>query len=297
MGDIPILISPDSADVWLNPQFFNLNLRAGAPPDMYNEEGQNWGFPLYNWEAMQNDNYSWWRARLRHASDYYHLYRIDHIVGFFRIWAVPEGEKATKGTFIPLDQNNWLPHGKAVMEMMLESSSMLPIGEDLGTVPPEVRTCLRELGICGTKVMRWERYWEQGRTFIPMEAYLPMSLTTVSTHDSTSLTQWWKESSEEVLEYCKAKNWTYAPQITHEQLLAILADSHKSGSLFHINLLNEYLALFPEMVHSDPAFERINLPGTIQDSNWSYRMIPSVEEITSHKGLKELLKTLSSHQP
>ena len=66
-----------------------MELAAGAPPDMYSEEGQKWGFPLFNWEAMAQDNYRWWKKRLEVASQYYHIYRIDHIVGFFRIWAVP----------------------------------------------------------------------------------------------------------------------------------------------------------------------------------------------------------------
>ena len=91
-GDIPILINEDSADVWFSRHYFSLNDRAGAPPDMFSHSGQNWGFPTYRWDEIIKDNFSWWRARLNQASKFYHAYRIDHVLGFFRIWAVPESE-------------------------------------------------------------------------------------------------------------------------------------------------------------------------------------------------------------
>ena len=86
-GDIPILMNEDSCDVWAHPEYFHLDLSAGAPPDMYNSEGQNWGFPTYNWAAQAKDDYAWWRGRLKTAEKYYNAYRIDHVLGFFRIWS------------------------------------------------------------------------------------------------------------------------------------------------------------------------------------------------------------------
>jgi 4-alpha-glucanotransferase len=86
-GDIPILMNEDSCDVWAHPEYFHLELSAGAPPDMYNSEGQNWGFPTYNWDAQAKDDYAWWRRRLKAAEKYYNAYRIDHVLGFFRIWS------------------------------------------------------------------------------------------------------------------------------------------------------------------------------------------------------------------
>ena len=91
-GDIPIMMNEDSADVWANPDCFIDGLRAGSPPDDYNPVGQNWGFPIYDWDYQKKDNFSWWKARLATASKYYQAYRIDHVLGFFRIWAVPKGE-------------------------------------------------------------------------------------------------------------------------------------------------------------------------------------------------------------
>ena len=101
-GDLPILMNEDSCDVWANPGNFNLDLSAGAPPDMYSPEGQNWGFPTYNWQAQSEDNYSWWKARLKTAEKYYHAYRIDHVLGFFRIWASRrENTSALLGRYVP----------------------------------------------------------------------------------------------------------------------------------------------------------------------------------------------------
>jgi 4-alpha-glucanotransferase len=91
-GDIPIMMNEDSCDAWAFPEFFNTSLRAGSPPDGPNPLGQNWGFPTYNWENLAKKNYSWWKDRLIQASKYYQVYRIDHVLGFFRIWSIPEGE-------------------------------------------------------------------------------------------------------------------------------------------------------------------------------------------------------------
>lgn len=291
-GDIPILINRESADVWLNRHLFNMGYAAGAPPDMYSEEGQKWGFPIYNWDLLTQEDYAWWKLRLAAAQNFYHLYRIDHVVGFFRIWAIPIDRKAKEGHFEPRDKSTWIAHGKRIMRMMLESSLMLPIAEDLGVVPPDVRACLKSLGICGTKVMRWERHWEADKSFIPPEDYPPISMTTVSTHDSDTLQLWWIKSPEEAKEYCKFRGWEYSAPLSPEYQMAILYDSHHTPSFFHINLLNEYLALFPELVWPNPEDERINIPGLIADRNWSYRFRPSVEEIVENNLLADAIRDL-----
>jgi len=102
MGDLPILMNDDSCDVWAHHENFNLQLSAGAPPDMYSPLGQNWGFPTYNWEAQSKDGFTWWKARLAAAEKYYQAYRIDHVLGFFRIWASRcEEESALLGRYVP----------------------------------------------------------------------------------------------------------------------------------------------------------------------------------------------------
>jgi 4-alpha-glucanotransferase len=91
-GDLPILMSQQSADVWHERRFFDSSMRAGAPPDMYSARGQMWGFPVYDWGAMAGDGYGWWKARLSQAARFFHAFRIDHVLGFFRIWQVPVTE-------------------------------------------------------------------------------------------------------------------------------------------------------------------------------------------------------------
>lgn len=178
------------------------------------------------------------------------------------------------------------------MEVMLKNCDMLPIGEDLGTVPPEVRVYLRSIGICGTKVMRWERRWEEDKGFIDPKDYPPESMTTVSTHDSETLGQWWKDRPEEAEVYAKSMGWDYSPNITEEQRFSILHASNTSGSLFHINLLPEYLALIPNMTWPNPADERINVPGIISDDNWTLRLKPCLEQIRESKVLSQKMRDL-----
>jgi 4-alpha-glucanotransferase len=292
MGDLPILISRDSHDVWAHPELFHQGLAAGAPPDMYSSEGQYWGFPVYNWSMIEKDNYQWWKKRLEVASSYYDIFRIDHVVGFFRIWSIPFGKKATEGHFEPQDENLWIGQGEKIMNIMLESSTMLPIGEDLGVVPTNVRSTLKDLGISGTKVMRWERVWNEDGRFIPIKDYIPQSLTTVSTHDSDTLALWWQNAAQESQFYAQFKGWLWQKQISRDQQISILKDSHHTTSLFHVNLLQEYLTLFKDLSYENPADERINIPGTINDTNWCYRFKPTVEEIVNHKELKDLIKEI-----
>lgn len=102
MGDLPIMIDRDSAEVWARRSVFRLGLAAGAPPDMYAALGQNWGFPIYDWEAAERDGYSFWKERLAAAEKFYSAYRIDHVLGFFRIWSLSERERSGYlGRFVP----------------------------------------------------------------------------------------------------------------------------------------------------------------------------------------------------
>ena len=101
-GDIPIGISRDGVEAWVEPKYFNLNGQAGAPPDPFSADGQNWGFPTYNWDEMLKDGCSWWVRRFRKMAQFFDAYRIDHVLGFFRIWEIPVPEKSgLKGQFAP----------------------------------------------------------------------------------------------------------------------------------------------------------------------------------------------------
>ena len=292
-GDIPILLSSDSADVWSHREFFDCSLRAGAPPDAYSASGQDWGFPTYNWDKLEKDNYSWWKERLHVASHIYHIYRIDHVVGFFRIWVIPPQKKAIDGFFKPKNYYKWPHLGKKLLKMLIRSSTMLPIAEDLGTIPKYVPQILKEMGIPGTKIIRWERKWEEDTSFINVKDYQPISLTSVATHDSETIAEWWEKYPTDATLYAKQIKVDYKTPLNNKSRFKILYDSHQSSSIFHINPLQEYLAFFQELIWKDPKDERINIPGTSSPFNWTYRFRPKVEEIISHKKLKSTIKKLT----
>jgi 4-alpha-glucanotransferase len=132
-GDLPILMNEDSCDVWAHPEYFHMELSAGAPPDMYSPDGQNWGFPLHNWQAQSKDNYAWWRLRLKVAEKYYGAYRIDHVLGFFRIWATGRQENtSTLGRFspyIPVNDNDLRDLGFDQGRIRWVSQPHIPTGE------------------------------------------------------------------------------------------------------------------------------------------------------------------------
>ena len=296
-GDIPFLVSPDSADIWLHQPLFDLRYAAGSPPDVFTTEGQYWGFPLYNWEAIKATGYALWHSRLDFASSLYHLYRIDHIIGFFRLWIIPRGLEARDGWFSPRTAEERLSQGRTILTELASASMMLPIGENLGVVPPDVDEVLEELGICGTKVFRWERNYPGDHRFIPSSDYNPINMTSISTHDSEPLELWWRDYPQEASDYCKHKGWHYAPNITPEQRRAILYESHHTPTIFHINLLQEYLGLVPELTWDDPERERINLPGTVLPTNWTYRYRFPLEILTASEALRSAIASLNLMPP
>lgn len=291
-GDLPILLDKESADVWYHRKYFILDYDAGCPPDLYSPDGQHWGFPLYDWDVIFEDQFSFWKTRLNLASHFYDLYRLDHAVGFYRIWGLKDGKPPTQGEFFPKEKKQWLKQGKQIMTALLENSTMLPIAEDLGSVPNYVKDSLQSLGIPGTKVMRWEKNFKHEHFFIPLSEYPPISMTTVSTHDSDTLQLWWRHSPHEAKTYCALQGWKYTPFLSLERQFDLLKQSHHSKSLIHINLFNEYLALFPQMVSIDALDERINIPGKILSRNWTYRFRLNIEKMLDHQELKETMKQI-----
>lgn len=135
-GDIPIGVAPNGVDVWCDSEQFNLSVSAGAPPDMFSADGQNWGFPTYNWQVMAKDGYRWWRHRLQYMSHFFDAYRIDHILGFFRIWEIPRtAQSGLLGSFSPN-----MPYSK---EELVEMG--FPFDEQQHTVPFIDDALLKEL--------------------------------------------------------------------------------------------------------------------------------------------------------
>jgi 4-alpha-glucanotransferase len=282
LGDVPILVSRDSADVWRRPDIFRLDTMAGAPPDMYSAVGQTWGFPTYDWSALAAEDHGWWRARLRQAERWFDLYRIDHVVGFFRIWTLAADAKdGLEGRFVPGDEAVWGDHGRGILRMMLESSTMLPVGEDLGTIPDVCRDTLRAMGICGMKVQRWERRWHGDRGYIDPAEFHPLSLATLATHDSETLAGWWRAYPEDAALLYRTLGHdgpapADAPPDVQREIVRWIG---RAGSLFVVHLLQDLLQPLG-LLPGDPADHRINLPGTVNDTNWRWRCPVTVERLS-----------------
>lgn len=292
IGDLPILVAPDSVDVALNPELFVTSLSAGAPPDMYSATGQNWGFPLYNWRVIEEKDFHWWKERLRYAEEFYHFIRIDHIVGFYRIWANPAGRGLEDGAFYPPNENEWINHGEKILIALMNSTKLEFIGEDLGTVPDAVRESLAKLGIAGTKVLRWERNWHGDRGLIPFEHYPANSLATVSTHDSTPLRLWWETSPDERYLWSAFEHWPPTEKLNDQQIAKLIKQSHHTNSRYTVNLLLEYLSAIPELRWEDPYDDLINIPGINSTSNWRWRMKPTIQQLGFSQELSQLIKNL-----
>lgn len=194
-GDLPILVSRDSADVWAHQDYFKLDFAAGAPPDMYSAKGQRWGTPPYNWKKIWDDDFRYFQEKLTYAGNFYDLFRIDHVVGLLRIWSIPYADDAKNqglhGVFDPPEESRWASHGTEILARMIENSRMLLCAEDLGTVPPVCKDILRDMGIPGNDVQRWVKDWHHTHDFLAPEHYRLMSVAMLSTHDTTNWAAWW----------------------------------------------------------------------------------------------------------
>ncbi|MFZ5803111.1 MAG: 4-alpha-glucanotransferase [Candidatus Omnitrophota bacterium] len=195
MGDLPFLVSRDSADVWARQNYFKLDLAAGAPPDSFFAMGQRWGMPPYHWEMIRKQGYDYLAEKLRYSENFYHMFRIDHTVGLFRVWTIPISEPletgGLKGRFDPEDKTQWYDHGKNLILTMLEKTTMLPCAEDLGVVPDCSYQVLEELCIPGMDVQRWKRDWEGSLEFLDPEKYRKNGMAVISTHDMAPFRGWW----------------------------------------------------------------------------------------------------------
>ncbi|MFA5255883.1 MAG: 4-alpha-glucanotransferase [Candidatus Omnitrophota bacterium] len=198
-GDLPMLVSRDSADVWAHPEFFKLEFAAGAPPDMYCAKGQRWGMPTYNWDRIRSDNFTYIKEKLKVAENFYDLLRIDHVVGLFRIWSIPYSEPAQtqglNGFFDPGDENVWGSHGRDILSVLQSSTSLSLCAEDLGVIPKVCRDTLADMDIPGNDVQRWMKDWQVKHDFLDPNEYRKMSVAMLSTHDTTNWAAWWENEA------------------------------------------------------------------------------------------------------
>lgn len=195
-GDLPLLVSRDSADVWAHQELFKLDFSAGAPPDMYCAKGQRWGMPTYNWEVVCEDGYRYLKEKLKYAQNFYDILRIDHVVGLFRIWSIPYNEpwenQGLHGFFDPPDESKWEAQGRNILSVMLENTTMLLCAEDLGIIPKICTKVLEEFGIPGNDVQRWVKDWKVKHDFLEPSGYRAISVAMLSTHDTANWPSWWE---------------------------------------------------------------------------------------------------------
>lgn len=293
MGDMPIAMSRDSADVWSRREFFNLGVAAGAPPDMFCSKGQRWGnpgMPTYNWEKIAADCYRHIKEKLQYASNFYDIMRIDHIAGLFRIWSIPLEEPVENagmnGFFDPPDESLWEKRGREILSIMLESSKMLLCGEDLGIVPEVCTKTMESLYVPGIDVQRWMKNWQGTKDFLPPEQYRFLSASALSTHDTANWKAWWEHES-----YREEKElfWKYLEipgkaqeKVSRETMEAALRFILKTPCVFSVQLIFDWLNLPGDILAGEKSKIRINTPGTVNSSNWSAVLPLSLEELLDH---------------
>ncbi|GAA2272056.1 4-alpha-glucanotransferase [Streptomyces hawaiiensis] len=180
--DLAVGVHPGGADAWAQQEYFAAGMSVGAPPDAFNARGQDWGLPPWRPDRLAASGYAPFRELLRALFRYAGALRIDHVMGLFRLWWVPQGHPPTEGTYVRYDAEAML----AVLVLEASRAGALVIGEDLGTVEPGVREALRERGVLGTSVLWFERDWEGDGHPLPPESWRADCLATATTHDLPS---------------------------------------------------------------------------------------------------------------
>ena len=314
MGDVPFGVSYYSADVFGRPDQFALDWCGGAPPETHFKDdkftqkwGQNWGIPLYRWSSMRERGFDWWRERIRAVANCFHLFRIDHVLGFYRIYAFPWRPQHNK-KFLGLEWNHMLektggqaPHfeprddltsencqancreGEEYLRVVLdEAGNGRVIGEDLGTVPEYVRPSLRSLGIAGFKIPQWEFY--HGRV-TPGSEYERLSVATYATHDHSPVRAMWEEAIhgngevaaqarsdlEKIATFAEFKHPGAELDFERDFYPAIMRALFRSESWVAVVMITDLLA----------RKYRFNVPGVSASSNWTRRMQRSISQLRS----------------
>ncbi len=283
MGDFPFMVATDSADVWSRSGDFRLDVRAGVPPDAFSETGQDWGLPVYHWEVMRRDGFQWIRERARRGAELYDLYRVDHVVGFYRSYYLPN-DGGPPG-FVPAEEPDQIENGEAVMKVF--SSGARVVAEDLGVVPPFVRRSLERLGIPGYRVLRWEK---DEHVFRDPARWPPVSVATTGTHDTETLADWYDGLDDDErdsllripgLVSLRAAGPERFDTAVRDALLEVVY-----GSASDLVLLP-----FQDALGSR---ERVNVPGTVNAENWSYRIPVDVASLAADRAARERLHALAA---
>jgi 4-alpha-glucanotransferase len=268
-GDLPFMVDGDSADVWARQGQFRLDASVGVPPDAFSATGQDWGMPLYRWDVIAADGFSWLRDRARRSAALYDGYRVDHLVGFYRTYARPRD--GGEPFYTPANEDEQLALGERILAIFLETGSEI-IAEDLGTVPDFVRASLKRLGVPGFRVFRWERYWHtEGQPFRDPADYPAVSVATSGTHDTEPLIVWWDNATEEervaLNEVPTIRRLTNGADILDAPYLPTVRDVlletlFRSGSDLVLVAVQDVFGWR----------DRINEPATVTRENWTFRL-------------------------
>lgn len=260
IGDVPIYVPLDSADVWAAPELFQLDgdcrprQVAGCPPDSFSADGQLWGNPLYDWDRMKETGYDWWIRRLAAAAKMYDVVRLDHFRGFESYWAIPAGDTTAAG-------GSWQP-GPG-MDFIRAVQSALPeldfIAEDLGYVTPEVRALQEGSGYPGMKVMQFAFDSREAGNYLP-HTYPVNSVCYSGTHDNLTMRQWFDEAAP--VDIAMAKDYLGLNE-AEGMVPGMLRACMGSVSKLCIIQMQDYLELGGEA--------RMNFPGTLSTANWTWR--------------------------
>lgn len=282
IGDMPIYVALDSADTWVYYDQFQLDEGhkpksvAGVPPDAFSDDGQLWGNPLYDWDVMEANDFSWWRARVKTAAKLYDAIRIDHFIGIVRYYAIPAGsENGMTGKF------HWGP-GKKLTDAIQEAAGKARIvAEDLGVIIDEVRELKAEAGFPGMKVIEFGFDSDACNDYLPHN-YEPNSIVYAGTHDNETLAGWldhiYGYTKEHLMEYLDIRDEETYRRCALDRVLRMAYGSVSSVAILQAQ---DVLGLGNEA--------RTNEPSTT-GNNWKWRLMPG--QLT--KQHSEYLKRLAN---
>lgn len=264
MGDLPIYVSADSADVWMRPGEFDFDSVAGVPPDYFSATGQLWGNPLYRWDTMKGGGYRWWIERMRAALIMFDLIRIDHFRGFEAYWAVPAGEPTA-------EHGEWIKGpGPDLFRALQDALGPLPVvAENLGVITPEVEALRKQFHFPGMAILQFAfGKDDQARSFRPHN-YVHNLVAYSGTHDNDTVMGWWKSEGGDS---------TRTPQDIAEEKAHARAYLDTDGSEMNWTLMRALMksvaetVLFPmQDVLGLGSEARMNTPA-VASGNWRWRM-------------------------
>jgi 4-alpha-glucanotransferase len=281
IGDLPFFVSPDSSDVWANPELFLLDESrrprsvAGVPPDYFSAQGQLWGNPVYNWDALRATGYRWWMDRMRALLAHADLIRLDHFRGFAAAWHVPAGAPTAQ-------EGQWIPGPRASLFRAVQAEiGRLPfIAEDLGLITPDVRALRDDFRVPGTRVLQFAFDGHEDNPYLPGN-FVSNTVVYTGTHDNATTRQWFEELPEDQ----RQNLWRYLqrpPGDAVEAAPALMRLAWSSVAALAIAPVQDLLNLGREA--------RMNVPGHAE-GNWRWRGPDNLLSLPQFRWLQELTES------